>query len=251
MDGVVPSRANRMGFDVEGIHFLVRHLNTYLVRLGYEMSLHGQAGLGRGIPDVVKHTVIRAQGTTRPRLADLTEQTVLDRVPLRSARWVMADGHGQTEGIRHLDLQVSFPHAGTVAIAPATIRFDHQLGGLRVVSQAFGLAPVDNVVHRKAGCIGGLTDIDRASVMLEIVDAIRNCTTHGILPEIVYIDRFWRLAPHATWVLEVANQLFLLGIHTQHGLSCMYMLVLLVKNVPKLLIPFGLLFARQLLDIGP
>jgi hypothetical protein len=109
---------------------------------------------------------------------------------------------------------------------------------------------VNDVVHGKRGCISRLTDVDRASVVLEVIDAIGYSTTNGVSSEIVYIDFLWGLAPDATRVLEVADQLFLLGIDAQNRLSHSLMAIPLVNDVFKLAISFRMLLVCSHLDVG-
>jgi hypothetical protein len=117
------------------------------------MSLHCQASLGLGITNVMQSIVEGAQGTTSPSLADFTKQAVLNRVPFGSSGWIVTDSNGQAKLVRYLFLKVPFPHTGTMAIATTTIRFDHQMSSIWEVFQPFNLAPADNVIDRKGGCI--------------------------------------------------------------------------------------------------
>src|SRR5438270_692497 len=89
-----------------------------------------QAGLGRGTPQVAEHGVPGGQGLTGPVRADRAEQAMLDRVPLRAARRIVADGHGQSVPVAELVLELPFPdpRAGTIA-APA-IGQDQQVARL-------------------------------------------------------------------------------------------------------------------------
>jgi hypothetical protein len=62
-----------------------------------------------------------------------------------------------------------------------------------------------------------LTDVDIAAIVVQVIDALGNCFTNGFGFEIVVVDRFSGLAPTPSCVLEIANQLFLLGIYGDHG----------------------------------
>ena len=66
-----------------------------LVDAVMEGGADGQAGRGRGAPQVAEHGVPGGEGLAGPVRADRAEQAMLDRVPLRAAGRIVADGHGQ------------------------------------------------------------------------------------------------------------------------------------------------------------
>lgn len=239
-----------MRLKVECVHFLIRHLNTFIIRLANEMGLHRQARLGLGITDVVQDIFKRTQGTASPSLADLTEQTVLDGVPFGRARWVVTNSDRQATSISDLFLKISLPHPRARAIAATAVRFNHQMRGVGEALRQLSLAPSANVINSESRCIGRLTDIDCAVIVLPLVDAIGHRTSKRIIGEVVEADTFWRLAPNLTRVLEIAHKLLFLGIYANHGLSLRLMLGALLLNVLKLPIPIRMLLACQLLYIG-
>jgi hypothetical protein len=107
-----------------------------------------------------------------------------------------------------------------------------------------------DAVYGEGGRVGRLSDIDCALVALEIVEAIGHSTSHGIPSETMHVDRFWFLAPHLTWVLEIADQFFLLGVNTENGLSGSHVFDPLLVNVLKLTVPIRMSLTRQLFHIG-
>ena len=122
-----------MELDIEGIHFFVGHFNTTFISFSDEMSIYGQASLGLGIADVMQNIVERPQGTTCPSLADLAKQAMFNRVPFGRPGWIVTDGNGQAKLVRYFFLQVPLPDSRAVAVTATTIRFDHQVRGLRPV----------------------------------------------------------------------------------------------------------------------
>src|SRR5262249_58732495 len=66
------------------------------------------------------------------------------------------------------------------------------------------------------GLMGG-ADQHEAAVARCIVHPKRNAASEGGAGEVMVEDRTGLLAPAGAWVLEVAHQLLLLGVHAQHG----------------------------------
>src|SRR5713226_7441729 len=104
-----------MAFEVEGGHLSVGDSFAGWVGARLEGRLDGQAGLGRGAPQVAEQRVPGGQGLAGPVRADRAEQAMLDRVPLRAARRIVADGHRQSVPVAELVLELPFPdpRAGT------------------------------------------------------------------------------------------------------------------------------------------
>ena len=62
--------------------------------------------------------------------------------------------------------------------------------------------------------ISGGAYIDRATIVADIIDPVGHGSQQGIVRKVMHIDRRGFLPPRSSGVFEVANQLFLLGIHT-------------------------------------
>jgi hypothetical protein len=67
-----------------------------------EHRLHLQPGRRLGAFDIARNGLERAQRHSRPIQTDVTKQPMLDRVPFRTARQVMAHCHVQTGSIAQL-----------------------------------------------------------------------------------------------------------------------------------------------------
>ena len=116
--------------------------------------------------------------------------------------------------------------------------------------QTFRGAPVGDIIDRKGGRIRRLADVHRALIVLQVVNAIGHGFAERILLKIMRVYPFWGTAPGATGVLEVADQLFLLGIDADHGLTRHHMLLALGRNVLKLGVTVRRLRASQLFTVG-
>jgi hypothetical protein len=93
-----------MVFDVECRHLGIRNLLPCWIVAGVEDRLHDQTSRSLGASNESEHRVPGPQRYAGPVAADLAEQPMLNRVPLRATRRVMTHGHGQPEAIAELDL---------------------------------------------------------------------------------------------------------------------------------------------------
>src|SRR2546428_5741667 len=90
LDGVVPLRTCFVLLDMQTRHLLIRHPTALLVNAGKDLCSHPQASRRGGLPDSVQHDGHAGQRRAGPCLADLTEEAMLDGVPLRGTGRVVA-----------------------------------------------------------------------------------------------------------------------------------------------------------------
>lgn len=84
-------------------------------------------------------------------LADLTEEPVLNRIPLGGPGGQVADGESQSERIGDLFLQGPLPHSHAGSVAPAAVRENEQVIGLRIMLLAALSPPVGDVLGGELG----------------------------------------------------------------------------------------------------
>jgi hypothetical protein len=142
-NSIVPVGTHSMAFQMEHIHFLIRHAPARLVDAVMEKSPYLQACCGRRPADVAQHSIPCPQGFPRPIEADLTEQAMLNRIPLRAAGRIVAHHHRQAQPVTDLCLQLMFPLPRATAIAAASIGQNEELVSL-------GKAPHPSVSHQRA-----------------------------------------------------------------------------------------------------
>ncbi|RPK84534.1 hypothetical protein EES46_24045 [Streptomyces sp. ADI98-10] len=191
------------------------------------------------------------QRATAPVHRDVGEEPVLDLVPLRRARRQVADRDDQP-GFRGQAGEVEFPGPGAIAVGPARIGSDQQPGSLRVVGPALAVPPAADRLHRERGGVVVGADIDPAGVRRQVVDAVRDGLAQQRIGEVVDADRH-RIAcgpPGTASVVEVADQLSLLGVHADHRLAGIPVITCLLVEIPELGIPVGMLAALERLGIG-
>lgn len=236
-----------MWLDIQHGHFCIRYCDTRGVGGRHQVGPHRQTGLGRRVGNVVSHQIKGPQRTPRPGSADLAEQAMLNRVPFRGARGIMAHRDGQSQPICELHLELLLPDARAGAVAAAAIRFDQQGRGLRIAFAQFCPTPLRNSIHREGRRISGAADIHAPPIRAQVIDAIGDGASDRILREIVGIDFLWALAPDLSWILKVADQFFLLGVHADHWVAFCLMRRALGANIGELLITIRMLLASMLL----
>ena len=114
-DGIVPLATHTLLFDVELLHLRIGHLLSFLKGSIQPSSPNRQPGLGGGAAYIVEHDVQVAQRLARPIQADLAKEPMLDGIPFRTPRGIMAHGHAESIAIAELLLQVELKAARPTA----------------------------------------------------------------------------------------------------------------------------------------
>jgi len=188
-------------------------LDPLLVGFGIERAGDREPGAGAGFADETQDGGIINERLSRPVLADLGEEPMLDGIPLGSAGGIMTDGDEKPEGIDELFLQGVFPEVGVCAVAAAVVGEDEQTGGIRIAETAFSAQPP--LADRCRGESRGVTrgaDRHAAAIGLAIVDAVRDGDACAERREIVVENRHGCSAPDLAGILEPADQLALFGV---------------------------------------
>ncbi len=95
--------------------------------------------------------------------------------------------------------------------------------------------------HGDFGGVRRLTHIHIASVVVQVVDAVWNRFPQGILIKVMIVNRFGFLAPTPPSILESADELFFLGIDTDHRPSVAQEKLFLGFDILKLPVPIRML----------
>ena len=102
VDGVVPLWADAVASQLKGFELGLRDFQAGLV-LAIEMGCGDlQARLGRRAANETQHQLQCAQDMARPSRGDLTEKSVLNRIPFRGPRGVVADPDLQPALVREV-----------------------------------------------------------------------------------------------------------------------------------------------------
>ena len=88
---LIPFRMECVALDIEGHHLRVADLDALRIVACIKLASHRQASPGRGGRDQFDHCFPAGQGFSPPGLGDVAKQPMLDFVPLRGPRRIMAD----------------------------------------------------------------------------------------------------------------------------------------------------------------
>ena len=88
-----------MSFEIERLHFGIRDTLTRLIHSCVEKGSYLQPPARRGATDGGQQRLPGPQGFPGPVEADMTEQPMLNRIPLRAAWRVMTHRHLQLEDV--------------------------------------------------------------------------------------------------------------------------------------------------------
>src|SRR5579864_7291640 len=100
INGVIQLREGGMPFNIQGCQLVIGYGKASGVSGLDERRLDGKASGGSRVPNAIQGQIKGCQGCARPRVADLAEQTMFNRVPFGRAGWVMGYGDDQAKGIR-------------------------------------------------------------------------------------------------------------------------------------------------------
>jgi len=147
------------------------------------------------------------------------QHAMFNLVPLAGAGRVVAHIEDQARVVGE-GLQRRLPGATSRAIAATAVGRDQQFRGSRVSLAADVLPPGSDGCDGEVGRVVVDAQVHEARVVLDVVDAVRNrLATFGV-DEVVDAHGDWLAlgVPFATCVLEVADQLLLLGVDGDHRL---------------------------------
>src|SRR5215470_17627441 len=184
------------------------------------LGVHAQALLGGRGADEFDDNLVAGERTPTPVHSDVREETMFDLVPLARARWQVTDRDGQTDFASEL-AQFIFPQAHPITVAAASVSADQQPICLRVGEDSVALPPATLALDCEGGGLMVLADVNPADIALDVVDAVGDGLAQLREKEVMDpdLDRTPLGFPFPAHVLELADQLFLLGVHRDHRLA--------------------------------
>src|SRR5208283_580150 len=172
-------------------------------------------------------------------------------VPFAGSWRQMMDLDGYSEFIGEA-LQFKFPQSHARAVRSAAIGSDDQAARERIATTADVLPPSADRLNREGRRVVVDPDVDPARVSGQIINSIRHGATELLDQEIVHAH-FFRIAlfaPLAAGVLEIADQLLLLGIDGYSRLVLGHGCLDRVVDDTKLRVAVGIVSALARLAIG-
>lgn len=138
---------------------------------------------------------------------------MLDLVPFAGAGREVAHHDGEPCGVRK-SLELDFPLAKPIAIAPSSVGGDQELAGFGVEALALEAPPAMDRGDSEGTRVVIRSDVDETCVSAEIVDPIGIRAWHRGCWEVVtvHLVRIFRLAPLAASIHIVSDQLLLLRV---------------------------------------
>src|SRR5450631_13377 len=250
VDRVVPVRMEPVAFDVHGGQFPVGDLDPLLVAARIEARVDLQPGTGRRRSDQVDDHLQALQRLAAPVQAHVAEHAMLDFVPLRRSRREMADADRQPDLVGEL-LQLDLPQTSTAGVAPAAVGSDRQRAGVRVALAPEVLPPRTDRADRERARVVADPDRHHAFVRVNVVDAVRDRVPEILVLEVVAanLDRPPARLPLPPDRLEITDQLALLGIDRDRGLTHRKRAANGLIEMPKLRVTIGLIGPLPSLDV--
>ncbi len=238
-----------MTLNLEASELVLRHLHALRILFPGKESADLQPGLRDRPTDAREHALEAAQRLARPVVADVREQAVFDGIPLRRAGRVVANGDWDSEDVCEFLLEAKLVDAGSRSIAPARIRKHEEALRLRIPPCPVLSPPPDKAVDGEVRGVGRDSDVEETSVRRQVVKAVGSRTALSVVGEIVSVDLVGLETPRAAGVLEIADQLLLLGVNADNGLTGFQEGLLLLAYVSELLVPVGVRRPSEALSV--
>src|SRR5208337_735348 len=143
-DGVVPFWMEGVASYVEGRHLLVGDFYTFRI-VGIEFAAGRQTGFRRGVRDQCDGDEHAGERRSTPSLGYVAEHAMLDLVPLRRPRRIMADLESQGCLIGEL-LERHLPEPKPGTVRTAAVGRDHQAGHRGIPIPTHPIQPKPNAV---------------------------------------------------------------------------------------------------------
>jgi len=243
VNGVIPLRTDGVAGEVESLELGIA--DTLADGIGFLKVCGGhlQARSRGRVADEAKQHGECAQHVSRPSRRDLAEQAMLDGIPLRRSRRIVADGDFQPGFVREI-LESLLETPRPRRVAPAAVRLDHQMFCLRII-RLMQTPPVGDGVHGQCRRVARSGHAHMALVSLRIVNSVLRRATFGVLGKVVGIDSLRFFPPRLPDILEIAHQLLFLGVHADSRVACAAEFFAFFGDVAKLSISLGVRLARM------
>ena len=172
LDGVVPFAVEGISGKIEGCQFVIGNLEASWVGMAILESGHRQAFFGRRMRDELKNDLKGGEGLGPPIDGNEGKELMLDLVPFAGRRWIVSAGDREARLVGQL-LQLLLPQSVFRPIGAASISGNEQLLLAWIERFATALPPSSDALDGELSCIMINAYIDEATVVDQIVDAIR------------------------------------------------------------------------------
>ena len=171
--GVVPLAMILISELLQGRQFLVGDFRSSWIAMAVLSSRDRQALIGRGMGNQFQHHCQRSKRIGTPIDGDEGKEAVLDLVPFTGRRRIMRHGDGDVCVSRQF-LQFLHPQPISDPVGAASICRDQQVLLAWIERFAPLLPPSSDTLHGKFGGVVIDADIDKPTVVNQIVDSVRD-----------------------------------------------------------------------------
>ena len=182
------------------------------------MDENVQTGLGLGLGQQLHDAFQRCENDTLTCPRDVREEAVFDRVVFGAVGRIVRNADLDADFISQ-GLQVLLEDIVAGTIAAAAVAEDENGGGLRIKVTTIGVPPMAETIASKLGGVMASTYVHVADVADDIVQPVRDNDALGKAGEIVIQYPLFGLRIEASLTIEVAQVLFLFGIHTDDRIA--------------------------------
>ena len=192
--------------------FLLGCLDALRVILGVQDGSDLEPCLCCRGSDELEDLLVAVEWLPFPVAADVVEEEVLDRVPLRRTWRIVANGNG--DGISVAEpLETSHPDSAARSVATSAIGKDEEMLRAGVTPPPFHPPPGREAIGRELCCASRCSDDDEASIGHWVVETVgdRNALRQG--PKVVVEGLLGLLPPGDPTIPEIPDQLPLLRIN--------------------------------------
>src|SRR5436309_2929582 len=240
-----------MRCEVDRGHLGVRDVLAFRIGSAIELTPHAQPDRGAGGTDEIDDHRETHERLAAPVGADVREEPVLDLVPLAGPGRKVTDGDRHTRAVGQ-PLQFPFPQPHAGSITAAGVRRDEQRARAPIAGPAHLAPPSSDRLGREGRRVVINAHTDPPRVAREIVDPIGNRLAALRDEEVMDPHRLGlaRRPPLSSRVLEVADQLFLLGIDGDDRLPGALSTPHLLVDVPELRVAIRMIRPLARLAIG-
>ena len=174
---------------------------------------------------------------------------MLDQIPLRRASWVVTDRDTDPQRVRQA-LQLPLPQPNSPTVAATAVAFNSQAPRPFVVLPPVKFPPTADAGHREVGRCGAQADKDQAVIRQRIEHPKRRGLALGIAREVVHVHVFRSGSPSLAVVLEVSDQLAVLGIDADDRVAAFVELGACFQDLLELFVAIGMGLSGQPFFVG-
>src|SRR6266699_3355784 len=193
--------------------------------------------------DQFKHNLQGGEGFGPPVDRNEGKESMFNFIPFAGRRWIMSHGNRQVFFSGQF-LELFLPEPISCPIRATSISSNQQLLFARIERFATGLPPSSNTLYRELGGIMIDADIDKSTLVNQIIHPIRDGLAIGQRKKIidVHIGLLSFGLPFSPVVLKIAKQFLLLAIDRDDRGTFLLKLLARAIDVSKLSIPIHVRF---------